>query len=214
MKKMMTPIALLLLLFGIAQADQHSAESLLNALRKDLMSLKAKFIQYHVTEDNKKEDENTGHVWLMAPDQFRWHYQTPMEQLIIADGKKVWVYDEDLEQVTVKAQNNQLNPIYVIINESLSEQHYTFKLEASSQGVDWISLTPKDDKAEVKNVWLAIKDNTIHRIKVVNQLEQTLMFEFHEVTKNPELKAGLFQFTPPEGVDVIVEAADQTGGEF
>ena len=121
----------------------------------------------------------------------------------MADGEKVWVYDEDLEQVTVKAQDNDLNPIYVIINDEKSQQHYDIKHEMSRQEIDWISLTPKVRNEEVQTVWLAVHEQTIIQIKVVNQMGQTMVFEFNDIQKNPDMPEDMFTFVPPEGVDVV-----------
>lgn len=215
----MIKIQMLLLLFvGLANAEtqQNStdAQVLLNQLREGLTAMRAGFVQYEVNDDNQRSEENHGLVWLKAPDQFRWHYQQPIEQLIVADGKQVWVYDEDLEQVTVKKQNNQLNPIYVIINKDLSAQHYDIKFEIEHEGTSWVSLTPKEASEEVKTVWLAIKEKQLSQIKVVNHLDQTMIFMFHDVEKNPKIDDDLFSFTPPEGVDVIQAYTEEVGGEF
>ena len=117
MKKSFSTILLLLILVNLsvnAQALEQAATTqeskdpavLLAEVRKDLLALKAEFIQYELTLDNEKLDMNSGTVWMQTPDRFRWQYKEPIEQLIVADGKQVWVYDEDLEQVTVKAQDN------------------------------------------------------------------------------------------------------------
>ena len=189
--------------------------ALLSEVRKDLTGLEAAFVQYELINESEKIDHNAGQVWMQSPDRFRWHYIDPIEQLIVADGKQVWVYDEDLEQVTVKTQSNQLNPIYVIINDEKSQQHYDIKHEVQSQGVDWISLTPKQASDDVKTVWLAIKNNQVKQIKVVNNFDQTMVFEFSDIKKNPEFKAGLFEFVPPEGVDVVQAISDsETSAEF
>ncbi len=206
MQKHLMTFFMLLTLSGALHAEaveQVDPLALLAEVRKDLDGLQAQFYQYEVTEDNRQVDSNYGTVWMQTPDQFRWHYQNPIEQLIVADGDQVWVYDEDLEQVTVKPQNNELNPIYVIINDELSQQHYDIKFEASSQNIDWISLTPKQSSEEVKTVWLGLKANNIKTIKVVNHFGQTMVFEFSEVQRNPKFAPGLFAFEPPEGVDVV-----------
>ena len=214
MKIIKIMLLLMLSVHAKAQLPQADPQKLLAEVRDGLTTMRAGFTQYEVNEDNKRGEESHGLVWLKAPDQFRWHYKQPIEQLIIADGKKVWVYDEDLEQVTVKKQNNQLNPIYVIINKDLSEQHYDIKFETESSDTSWISLTPKQQSEEVKTVWLALKDKKLSQIKVVNHLDQTMIFEFHKGEKNPSLDNALFQFTPPEGVDVIQTQSDGSGGEF
>lgn len=181
---------------------------LLADLRADLVGLSAQFVQYEQGAQGEQIDPNSGQVWMQSPAQFRWHYVEPIEQLIVADGDNVWVYDEDLEQVTVKAQDNELNPIYVIINDEKSQQHYNIRYEQKSGELDWISLTPKNRSEEVKSVWLALADDVVKQIKVHNNFDQTMVFEFSEIKRNPELTDGLFQFEPPAGVDVI-KAVDE-----
>ena len=202
-------MSLLLIDSVLAQESQDQLEpekdplSLLASVREGLTGLQAHFTQYELVENNQKVDPNSGQVWMQVPALFRWQYVDPIEQLIVADGEKVWVYDEDLEQVTVKAQDNDLNPIYVIINDEKSQQHYDIKHEMSRQEIDWISLTPKVRNEEVQTVWLAVHDQTIVQIKVVNQMGQTMVFEFSDIKKNPDMPDDMFTFVPPEGVDVV-----------
>lgn len=185
----------------------NQAQLILSELRHDLTALQAEFKQYEQTPDGRVVDENTGIVWMQAPDFFKWHYQSPFEQLIIADGEQVWVYDEDLQQVTVKSQKNNLNPIYVIINEELSTRYYDISYNGKKDAMDWIQLTPKEESNEVRSVLLGIEANQLRQIHVNNQLDQTLVFEFADLKRNPELAEDTFEFTPPEGVDVV-EAID------
>lgn len=187
----------------VTGSEKIDPTKILADLRHDLSGMQADFIQYELLESGEKSDINSGQVYMQAPSKFRWQYIEPVEQLIVADGTNVWVYDEDLEQVTVKEQNNEMNPIYVIINDKKSQQQYNIKHEMRSNGLDWISLTPKEVNEEVKTVWLAVKNNTVEQIKVENQFNQTMVFEFHSSLKNPGFDADLFQFVPPEGVDVI-----------
>lgn len=200
-----------LMLLESVQAQESQAQlepqkdpmALLAGVREGLTGLQAHFTQYELVENNQKVDPNSGQVWMQVPALFRWQYVEPIEQLIVADGEKVWVYDEDLEQVTVKAQDNELNPIYVIINDEKSQQHYDIKHEMSRQDIDWISLTPKVRNEEVQTVWLAVHEQTIIQIKVVNQMGQTMVFEFNDIQKNPDMPEDMFTFVPPEGVDVV-----------
>ena len=200
-----------LMLLESVQAQESQAQlepqkdpmALLAGVREGLTGLQAHFTQYELVENNQKVDPNSGQVWMQVPALFRWQYVEPIEQLIVADGEKVWVYDEDLEQVTVKAQDNELNPIYVIINDEKSQQHYDIKHEMSRQDIDWISLTPKVRNEEVQTVWLAVHEQTIIQIKVVNQMGQTMGFEFNDIQKNPDMPEDMFTFVPPEGVDVV-----------
>jgi len=210
-----TLILFLLLITGYSEAVEPSVENpgdnqaqiILAELRDDLTSLEADFIQFELSPDGRVAEENSGMVWMQAPDYFKWHYQEPFEQLIVADGEKVWVYDEDLQQVTVKSQKNNLNPIYVIINEDLSGRYYDLAYEGQKDGLSWVRLTPKETSNEVKSVMLGIEANQLHSIRVNNQLDQTLVFEFSNVKRNPEMADNTFKFRPPEGVDVV-EAID------
>ena len=196
----------------LAQSDSDKGvddkpELILSKLRSDLNALQAAFKQYELTPDGRSVEENTGTVWMQAPDYFKWHYETPFEQLIVADGEQVWVYDEDLQQVTVKPQKNNLNPIYVIIYEELSTRYYDMSFDGEKDRLKWVRLTPKEASNEVKSVLLGIKDNQLNSIHVNNQLDQTLVFEFSDLKRNPDLAEDTFQFSPPEGVDVV-EAID------
>lgn len=213
MKKILTCV-ILLFAVGLTSAQSvndeaidNTAQLILSELRQDLTALQAEFVQYEITSDGESVEENSGTVWMQAPDYFKWHYQEPFEQLIVADGEHVWVYDEDLQQVTVKSQNNNLNPIYVIINEELSNRYYDITTDGKKESLNWVKLTPKEESNEVKFVLLGIKDNQLNRIHVNNQLGQTLVFEFSDLKRNPNLPDNTFQFTPPEGVDVV-EAID------
>ncbi len=188
-------------------ADDGKAQHILSELRKDLNALQAEFKQYELTTDGRSVEENTGTVWMQAPDYFKWHYETPFEQLIVADGKQVWVYDQDLQQVTVKPQKNNLNPIYVIINETLSTRYYHITYDGKKEAMDWIKLTPKEASNEVRSVLLGIENNQLRQIQVNNQLDQTLVFEFSDLKHNPDLPEDTFRFKPPVGVDVV-EAID------
>ena len=185
-------------------------QAILDVVRQDLNTLTANFYQYELIEGNARQEENQGLVWMSTPDKFRWHYKQPYEQLIIADGEKVWVYDEDLEQVTVKEQSNNLNPIYVILNKELSAQHYDMRYEIQDKQKHWISLTPKQPSEEVKEVWLGVEGQQLKTIKMINPFEQTLVFEFSDVKRNSDVSADLFVFNVPEGVDVIENLDNQT----
>ncbi|TWQ60431.1 outer membrane lipoprotein chaperone LolA, partial [Xanthomonas vasicola] len=102
-----------------------------------------------VTDANGKVKENSsGRVALATPRQFRWEYAKPYKQLIVADGKKVWVFDPDLEQVTVRAQGSeeQNSPLVALINPALLDKKYDVSEEAAPRdGLQWLSLTPKVD---------------------------------------------------------------------
>jgi len=201
-----------------AQNDTSSnkANILLDKLRKDLMSMSAQFEQYEIDVNETMSEKSSGNMWLQSPNKFKWEYQLPFPQLIIASGQTVWIYDEDLEQVTVKKQNNTQNPIYVLLNKEQTEKNYHLKfIEKKLEDNDkyqWISMTPKISSDEVKVVWLGISGNDIAVLKLQNQMDNIVIFEFNQMVRNPDLAKGFFTFVPPEGTDVIRDTANM--GEF
>ena len=187
----------------------NSANILLDQVRNGLQSMSANFKQYEVDVNNRTSDVLVGKMWLSAPNQFKWEYLEPAPQLIIANGKNVWIYDEDLEQVTIKPQNNSQNPIYVLLNKELTEKNYIvekFNVENSQDSIDWVSLTPKVAGEDIKQVWIGIVDNNIRVLKMKNQLDNIVVFEFDQVIENPEIPVDFFTFIPPEGIDIISNA--------
>ncbi len=186
-----------------------NANQLLDNVRKDLISLSADFKQYEVDPSQRMSEVSTGKMWLNAPNQFKWEYFDPAPQLIVASGQKVWIYDEDLDQVTIKQQDSTKNPIYVLLNKEMTETNYTVEKwnEDSEQvGIDWIILTPKVAGDEIKQVWLGVADNELKVLKLKNQLDNIVVFEFSNSVKNPELSEDFFTFTIPNGVDVITDS--------
>ena len=109
-----------------------SAEQILDNVRKDLHTLSAEFIQYEIDPNDRMSEQSTGHMWLSSPDQFKWVYNTPAPQLIIANGDRIWIYDEDLEQVTIRQQDSTQNPLYVLLNKQQTEENYFIEIVQSA----------------------------------------------------------------------------------
>jgi outer membrane lipoprotein carrier protein len=205
-------LLVLLSMSHIVCAD--SSLEILDNVRKDLHALSAEFIQYEIDPNERMSEQSTGHMWLSAPDQFKWIYKYPAPQLIIANGDKVWIYDEDLDQVTIKQQDSTQNPLYVLLNKQQTEENYIIEKVQSEdqqvqrdQNINWISLTPKAPSDEIKQVWIGLLDNNIKILKLKNQLDNTVVFEFNQMVKNPVLTEDFFTFIVPEVVDVISDAA-------
>jgi len=207
--KLLTCFAILAL-SAVSVADDHkqpNAESLLDDIRKDLTALNAQFVQYEVDANDNVSEKLKGFVWLKSPNKFKWEYSEPAPQLILANGELVWIYDEDLEQVTIKQQQNSQNPIYVLLNKQDTEDNFELKLldkaEGYQEGENWIEMTPKKPGEDIKVVWLGIQNNDLRVIKLKNQMDNIVIFEFDKIIKNPDLAEDFFTFDIPEGIDVI-----------
>lgn len=212
-------ISFLILTSSIAYAKSNPAKEankLLDSVRKDLTSLSADFVQYEIDINGNNSEKQFGKVWLSSPNKFKWQYIKPMPQLIIASGEKIWIYDEDLEQVTIKKQQNKHNPIYVLLNKEQTENNYNISLIVDENKTDtstqWVQMTPKNESEDVKVVWLGINDNNLTALKLQNQLDNIVVFEFNNFIKNSILEDGFFNFNIPKGTDVIEEKIEF--GEF
>ena len=174
-----------------------------------LKGLDGKFEQKVFEASGRMKEDSTGTVALSAPRLFRWEYVKPNPQLIVADGDHVWVYDPDLEQVTVKNQGAEeaQSPLYVLIDPTELDRRYVLADAGTSDGLKWISLAPKKkgEDSEFKIAMLGFAGNDLKLMKLTDNLGQRTEIAFSDWRRNPAFAQGTFAFTPPKGVDVVGE---------
>ena len=172
-----------------------------------LKGLDGKFEQKVFTTNGKLKEDSTGTVALSAPRLFRWEYQKPNPQLIVADGDHVWVYDPDLEQVTVKNQSREeaQSPLTVLIDPAELDRRYVLGDAGTSDGMKWISLEPKKkgEDAEFKVAMLGFDGDNLRSMQLTDNLGQRTQILFSDWRRNPVFAKGTFEFTPPKGVDIV-----------
>lgn len=172
-----------------------------------LKGLDGHFVQRVFGSNGALKEESNGRVSLSAPRQFRWEYQKPNVQLIVADGDHVWIYDPDLEQVTVKNQNaeEQQSALTVLIDPGELDRRYLLGDAGSDGGLKWISLKPKktSEDSQFKQAKLGFSANGLGRMTIEDTLGQRTEIAFTDWQRNPVFTKGLFAFTPPKGVDVV-----------
>ncbi len=201
-------IAATLLCASVGPATAFAgARDELNRFTKDLKGLDGQFNQQVIDSKGKVKETTTGTVALSAPRQFRWEYIKPHEQLIIADGKTVWVYEKDLQQVTKRAQGaqEQNSPLTALINPKLLDQQYDVSEEAAPRdGLQWLSLSPKrETETSFQYAALGFNAQGLARMEVTDAVNQRTVISFSGWKRNPTFKPGTFSFTPPKGTDVI-----------
>jgi outer membrane lipoprotein carrier protein len=170
--------------------------------------MQAEFVQTVMSESTSQVDESRGILRLQRPGKFRWDYQRPYEQQIIADGEKLWVYDVDMDQVIVKPLDYVLGNTPAILlsgNVNLTEKFIIEELppESSTDNVAWLKLTPKQEDSGFQQLVLAFKDDILQQMQLVDSFGQMTRISFTKLIKNPDIDASVFTFTPPAGVDVI-----------
>jgi outer membrane lipoprotein carrier protein len=189
---------LLLLLCTAAHAEQPTAA--LRTFFAGLETLQADFEQQVVDEDGRLQQSSQGHMWIMRPGRFRWDYEQPYRQQIVADGKRFWSYDEDLEQVTVQAAGEVLTatPAMLLSGEQPLEQVFTLKDDGDS-----VRLLPKTDDSNITALNLYLNDGVLQEIRAQDSFGNTTTFRFSKLERNPPLPEDLFVFVPPAGADVV-----------
>ncbi len=198
---------LFLLLLAIAGAA-HAAETArarLDAFARDLRALRGDFTQDVHDPNGGTARTSRGTVALEAPRRFRWETTTPYRQLIVADGEKVWIYDADLEQVTVRAQGTEEahSPLTVLTDLSRLDHDFATSERGEHDGLLWLRLQSKDKEPQFAWCDLGFDANGLARMDFEDTLGNRTAIRFSGWQRNPKLAPELFRFTPPKGVDVI-----------
>ncbi len=173
---------------------------------KNLKGLDGRFEQRVYDPNGRQTEVATGSVRLSAPRQFRWEYQPPSAQLIVADGDRIWIYDADLEQVTVRNQNSaeQASPLALLIDPVELDRQYKVVEAGKADGMEWLELTPKKpDDAPFLKARLGFGPQGLARMELNDTLGQRTVLAFSAWTRNPAFAKNLFRFVPPPGVDVV-----------
>lgn len=184
-----------------AHADSVSGlQATLSATR----AMQGEFTQTVISRSGKSQ-VSRGEFAILRPGKFRWNYRKPYEQLIVADGREVWLYDPDLEQVTVRGMDHALDasPAALLSGENNLAQRYTLKALPERDGLAWVEAVPKASDSNFSKVRLGTAGNEIRRMELEDSFGQTTRIEFRSVVVNGKPEAGLFRFTPPKGADVI-----------
>ncbi|KRD39785.1 MULTISPECIES: outer membrane lipoprotein chaperone LolA [unclassified Lysobacter] len=180
----------------------------LNSFTRGLKGLEGQFTQQVFDANGKRKEASSGNLALSAPRLFRWEYVKPYPQLIVADGKKVWVHDPDLQQVTVRPQGaeEQNSPLSALIDPAKLDAQFVVKDAGKADGLNWLSLAPKGNaEANFRTAKLGFDGNGLARMQVVDSLGQRTEVVFSGWKRNPGFAAGKFKFVPPAGTDVIGE---------
>ncbi len=198
-------------LLTLATQAQAGARERLDAFTGGLQGLSAGFEQKVYAPGGQLNETSTGTVQLKAPRLFRWEYLQPFPNLIVADGDHIWIYDPDLEQVTVRQQSleEQNSPLAVLIDPGELDRQFTATEAGQADGLEWLELKPKKpDDAPFDRARLGLGAQGLVRMELFDGLGQRTVMAFQGWKRNPEFADGAFRFVPPAGVDVVGEVAE------
>lgn len=193
----------MLLAFSGSVLSQTSGE-LLQAKLNAIRSMTADFKQV-VKAKQREVSRSSGTMALERPGRFRWQTKQPMEQLVVADGKKMWVYDVDLEQVTVKKQEKGLGGTAALFLSGYDDTvARDFDVTQKNEGKTIIfNLKSKSSKANFQRIKLVFTADNLTGLELHDQLGQITTVKLNQIKSNPKLAVKLFQFKPPKGVDIV-----------
>lgn len=179
----------------------------LKAFVANTHSARASFAQTLVSRSGRKPQQSLGSFMFARPGKFRWSYEKPYYQLIVGDGEKLWVYDKDLNQVSVKKLGQALgsSPAALLAGDNAMEKNFLLKDGGSNEGLEWVEATPKEKEGSFELVRLGFKDDLPRVMEVKDNFGQTTTLIFSQFERNPVLPPGVFRFVPPKGADVVGE---------
>ncbi len=193
------------LLCGQVKADED-ASKLLDHFFSDLKTLSADFIQTVQNAQLNATEYSEGKLWIQRPGQFRWNYEKPYLQEIVSNGEKIWIYDADLEQVTIKKIDKALanTPALLLSNNVALEDSFTIEKLSKRLGLNWIVLYPKNVDAGFSSIRLGFdKTARLAEMQLEDNLGQSTHMMFSNVVRNVVIDPNVFQFIPPKNIDVF-----------
>jgi outer membrane lipoprotein carrier protein len=189
-------------------ADTTAGRQKVEGFLQGLTSLQAHFKQTLSDRAGQIVEEASGELAIRRPDRFRWDYREPNQQVIVADGARIWLYDSDLEQVTVRKLDDTLSatPAMLLSGQGNLQDNFTV-VQTSQEGViQWVRMEPKRDDTDFKWVRLGFDNATLKFMQLADKLGQTTTLEFSQLQRNPAIDPSRFTFTVPAGADVIGDA--------
>jgi outer membrane lipoprotein carrier protein len=201
------------LLAVVPAAMAIGGDEQLQAFFHNLKTLSATFEQRVVDADGAQIQKVSGHMWLQRPGRFRWDYRQPYHQLIVGDGKQVWVYDEDLEQVTVRPLDATLGqtPALLLSSDKPLLDAFTVTALGQRDGIDWLLLQPRDADASFDELRLGLADGRLRAMELRDGLGHTTTLRFSDLQRNQSIDPQRFVFVPPAGVDVVRDVISGSG---
>ena len=203
-KRSLSTTACALLLAGCAFAARADAVDLLRDFVRDAKSGQASFTQTVTSPDGAKTKTSSGSFEFSRPNRFRFEYRKPFEQTIVGDGRQVWLYDADLNQVTVRPMSEALGatPAALLAGTAL-ERDFELKAEPSAQGLEWVQAQPKKKDGSFQALRVGFAGRQLAALEIVDSFGQRSLLRFADLRTNAAPSAQAFEFTPPKGAEVL-----------
>ena len=178
------------------------------SFNQDTKSATGRFEQRVMDRAGKVVDRGSGSFAFARPGKFRWVYEKPHPQTLVADGHKLWIYDPDLQQVTVKRMDQAISstPAALLAGREDITALFSLRDAGTADGLEWVEATPKTPDTGFDKVRLGLKDKQLVAMELFDQLGGHSSLRFTELKPNAPVSPDAFKFTPPKGADVIEDA--------
>lgn len=186
---------------NLAQADALDA---LKAFSRDVKTGSATFTQTVTSPDGRKTKVSSGEFEFARPDRFRFAYLKPYQQLIVADGRKVWIHDPDLNQVSSRKLDGALGATpAALLSGGALDQDFELEAQGERDGLAWVKATPRQKDGAFQSVQVGFRGSALAAIDITDSFGQRSLLQFADVQANPPLAAERFRFVPPAGAEVL-----------
>jgi len=198
-------VTFLLIVSSISVAFAGNGINALNQFHANVKSLKADFTQVLLDADSNTVQESSGQVWIERPGLFRWEYNKPYPQIIVADGNRIWIYDPELEQVTVKKESDAIGsaPALVLSGKRPLTDDFVIKELDRNDDFTWVKLTPKKEDTDFSVITVAFNKKDITLLELTDKLGQRTKIIFKDLVTNSVHDKSRFEFVAPPGTDII-----------
>ena len=206
MLKKIFSIALLLSVFSLnAEEVEIPAQISLEKFLDTTVSFSARFQQKLVDKYGYLLQQSAGKLSMQRPGKFRWDYILPYPQNIISNGKKIWMYDSELEQVNIRPYDQVLasSPVNLLDRNQKLDIEFKVIEMPESKGQSWIRLLPKNSDSDFKEMQIGLQNGNIKTMRFVDNFEQQTEIEFEQLVINPDFEMSFFEFVAPEGTDSV-----------
>jgi outer membrane lipoprotein carrier protein len=198
-------LVIILCLFNASLSQAGEAVPMLEKFLGKTETMHAKFQQKLLDARGVLLQQSAGVFTLKRPGKFSWDYIIPYPQKIISNGHKIWIYDEELEQVTIKKYSQMLagSPVVLLDQQKDINEDFEVKDEGFNNNQYWVTLLPKSADKEFKKIEIGMVKSGLQTMRLYDGFDQITIIEFDNLETNIKLKDELFSFEPPEGTDIV-----------